>query len=126
MSNLPMTFPHILIDNAKKFPPSKAAIREKDYGIWKSYSWQDYLDQVRDFALGLAALGFKKDDKMAIIGDNRPRLYWGMAACQWLGGVPVSLYQDAIHTPQKEDGYPDRDKSSLLLYIDLKAGSGSQ
>jgi len=98
MSNLPMTFPHILIDNAKKFPPSKAAMREKNYGIWESYSWQDYLDQVRDFTLGLAALGFKKDDKMAIIGDNRPRLYWGMAACQWLGGVPVSLYQDAIHT----------------------------
>ncbi len=97
MSNLPMTFPHILIDNAKKFPPSKAAMREKNYGIWESYSWQDYLDQVRDFALGLAALGFKKDDKMAIIGDNRPRLYWGMAACQCLSGVPVPLYQDAIH-----------------------------
>ncbi len=97
MSNLPMTFPHILIDNAKKFPPSKAAMREKNYGIWESYSWQDYLDQVRDFALGLAALGFKKDDKMAIIGDNRPRLYWGTAACQCLSGVPVPLYQDAIH-----------------------------
>jgi len=97
MSDLPMTFPKILIHNAKRFPPSKAAIREKDYGIWQSYSWQDYLDQARDFALGLAALGFKKDDKMAIIGDNRPQLYWGLAGCQCLGGVPVPLYQDAIH-----------------------------
>ena len=97
MTDLPMTFPHILMDNAKKFPPTKAAIREKDFGIWQSYSWQDYLDQVRDFALGLASLGFKREDKMAIIGDNRPQLYWGLAGCQCLGGVPVPLYQDAIH-----------------------------
>jgi len=97
MSDLPLTFPHILIDNAKKFPPKKAAMREKDYGIWQAYSWQDYLDQVRDFALGLATLGFKREDKMTIIGDNRPQLYWGLAACQCLGGVPVPLYQDAIH-----------------------------
>jgi long-chain acyl-CoA synthetase len=97
MSDISLTFPHILLDNARKFPASKIAMREKEYGIWQSYSWQDSLDHVRDFALGLAALGFRKEDKMAIIGDNRPRLYWGMAACQCLGGVPVPLYQDAIH-----------------------------
>jgi long-chain acyl-CoA synthetase len=97
MSTNLLTFPHILLENARKFPAGKIAMREKDYGIWQSYSWQDSLDQVRDFALGLAALGFKKEDKMAIIGDNRPQLYWGMAACQCLGGVPVPLYQDAIH-----------------------------
>jgi len=97
MTDFPMTFPQILIHNAKRFPPTKAAIREKNYGIWQSYSWQDYLEQVKYFALGLAALGFKKEDKMAIIGDNRPQLYWGLAGCQCLGGVPVPLYQDAIH-----------------------------
>ena len=90
------TFPKILLHNAQKYRDGKIAIREKDYGIWQSYSWKDYLDQVRDFALGLASLGFKRGDKMAIIGDNRPQLYWGMAACQCLGGVPVPLYQDAI------------------------------
>ena len=97
MTDFPMTFPQILIHNAKRFPPTKAAIREKNYGIWQSYSWQDYLEQVKNFALGLAALGFKREDKMAIIGDNRPQLYWGLAACQCVGGVPVPLYQDAIH-----------------------------
>jgi long-chain acyl-CoA synthetase len=97
MSDIPLTFPHILLENARKFPAGKIAMREKDFGIWQSYSWQDYLDEVRDFALGLVALGFKKEDKMAIIGDNRPQLYWGLAACQCLGGVPVPLYQDAIH-----------------------------
>jgi long-chain acyl-CoA synthetase len=97
MEERAMTFPQILIHNAKKFPPTKAAIREKDYGIWQPYSWQDYLEQVRDFALGLAVLGFGRDDRMAIIGDNRPQLYWGLSACQCLGGIPVPLYQDAIH-----------------------------
>ena len=92
-----MTFPQILLENAKRYGDGKVAIREKDYGIWQSYSWQDYLDQARDFALGLASLGFRRDDKMAIIGDNRPQLYWGLAASQCLGGVPVPLYQDAIH-----------------------------
>lgn len=90
------TFPQILLENAKKFGKNKIAMREKDFGIWQSYTWQDYLDQVKDFALGLASLGFKRGDKMAIIGDNRPQLYWGLAACQCLGGVPVPLYQDAI------------------------------
>lgn len=92
-----MTFPQILLENAKRYGDGRIAIREKDYGIWQSYTWKDYLDQVRDFALGLASLGFKRGDKMAIIGDNRPQLYWGLAASQCLGGVPVPLYQDAIH-----------------------------
>jgi long-chain acyl-CoA synthetase len=90
------TFPKILLDNVQKFGPGKTAIREKGYGIWQSYSWQNYHDQVKDFALGLASLGFKRGDKLAIIGDNRPQLYWGTTAAQSLGGVPVSLYQDAI------------------------------
>ena len=51
------TFPKILVHNAEKYGDSKVAIREKDYGIWQSYSWKDYLDQVRNFALGLASLG---------------------------------------------------------------------
>jgi len=92
-----MTLPKILLENAERYGNSKAAIREKDYGIWQSYTWKGYLEQVRDFALGLASLGFKRDDRMAIIGDNRPQLYWGLAACQCLGGIPVPLYQDAIH-----------------------------
>jgi long-chain acyl-CoA synthetase len=91
------TFPQILLDNAKKYGDGKIAIREKNHGIWQSYTWQDYLEQVKDFTLGLASLGFKKGDKMAIVGDNRPQLYWGLAACQCLGGIPVPLYQDAIH-----------------------------
>lgn len=91
-----LTLPHLLIRNAEKYGRRKDAIREKDYGIWQSYSWVEYLEQVRQFSLGLATLGFKRGDKMAVIGDNRPELYWGMIGCLCLGGVPVPLYQDAI------------------------------
>ena len=54
------------------------------------------LDEVRDLALGLAALGFRRGDKLSVIGDNRPRLYWAQLAAQCLGGVAVPVYQDSI------------------------------
>ena len=120
------TFPKILLENLKKFGSSKAAIREKDFGIWQSYTWQDYHDHVKAFALGLASLGFKRGDKLAIIGDNRPQLYFGMAAAQSLGGVPVPLYQDAIekelefileHSEAKFALAEDQEQSDKLLSL---------
>ena len=89
------TFPKLVLKNVERFP-DKVAIREKDYGIWQSYTWRQYLEQSRLIALGLAALGFARGDKTAIVGDNRPQLYWAMLATQTLGGVPVPLYQDSI------------------------------
>jgi long-chain acyl-CoA synthetase len=74
----------------------KPAIREKDRGIWQTWTWRQYHDEVRDFALGLAALGFKRGERLSVIGDNRPRLYWAQVAAQALGGVPVPVYQDSI------------------------------
>jgi len=71
-------------------------MREKDYGIWQSWTWREVASEVRALACGLAALGFKPDDKLAIIGDNRPQLYWAMVAAQTVGGVPVPLYQDSV------------------------------
>ena len=90
------TLPQLLLRNAQRFGQRKAAMREKDRGIWQAYSWADSHEQVKAFALGLAALGFHRGDKLAIIGDNRPRLYWALTAAQALGGIPVALYQDAI------------------------------
>jgi long-chain acyl-CoA synthetase len=87
--------------NAERVP-TKIAIREKEYGIWQSYTWSDYFEQSRLIALGLASLGFARGDKVAIIGDNRPQLYWSVMAAQALGGVPVPLYQDSI---EKELAY---------------------
>ncbi len=89
------TLPRLLQRNARDLG-DRPAIREKDRGIWQSWTWREYLEQVRDFALGLAALGFGRDDRLSVIGDNRPRLYWAQVAAQCLGGVPVPVYQDSI------------------------------
>ena len=89
------TIPKLLLNRARGHG-EKIAIREKDYGIWLSYNWRVYLDNVRKLALGLAALGFKRGDKLSVIGDNRPQGYWAQVAALCLGGIPVPLYQDAI------------------------------
>lgn len=95
MSKNPDTFPKLLLENARRIG-DRPAIREKEYGIWQTWTWQQVADEVRALACGFAARGFKRGDKMAIIGDNRPRLYWAMAATQSIGGIPVPTYQDAV------------------------------
>jgi len=89
------TLPRLLIRNSQTMG-ERPALREKDRGIWQTYSWAQYYQEVRDFALGLAAQGFRRGDKLAVIGDNRPRLYWAQLAAQSLGGVAVPVYQDSI------------------------------
>jgi long-chain acyl-CoA synthetase len=71
-------------------------MREKDFGIWQTWSWREVLTEVRALAGGLHAMGLRRGAKLAVIGDNRPRLYWAIAAAQALGAVPVPLYQDAV------------------------------
>jgi acyl-CoA synthetase (AMP-forming)/AMP-acid ligase II len=90
-----LTIPRLLQRSAR-LHPTRAAIREKDRGIWQSHTWREYHDHVRDFALGLAALGFTRGDRLSVIGDNRPRLYWAQVAAQCLGGASVPVYQDSI------------------------------
>jgi long-chain acyl-CoA synthetase len=89
------TFPRLLMDQVKA-RAGKAAVREKDLGIWQTWTWAQALEEVRSLACGLAAQGFQRGDRLAVVGDNRPRLYWAMMAAQALGGVPVPLYQDAV------------------------------
>ncbi len=89
-----LTFPRLLLQHAQT-RPLRPAMREKDLGIWQCWNWAEVNDEVRSFACGLAALGFKRGMTLAVIGDNRPRLYWAMMAVQCLGGIPVPLYQDA-------------------------------
>jgi long-chain acyl-CoA synthetase len=89
------TFPKLLLEHAR-LRPDRLANREKDYGIWQSWSWAEVAAEVEALACGLSAMGFCRGDKLAVIGDNRPRLYWAIAATQALGGVPVPIYQDSI------------------------------
>lgn len=91
------TLASLLLENEKK-RPTKPAIREKDLGIWQTYNWADYIDNVRNFALGLKAHGFGPGDKLCVAGSNRPRLYWAEMAAICLGGTAVPVYADAIAT----------------------------
>ena len=89
------TFPKLLLRNAE-YLADRPAMREKAFGIWQTWTWSEVLDEVRAFALGLKKMGLKRGDSIAIIGDNRPRLYWTFLAAQSLGAVPVPVYQDAV------------------------------
>ncbi|MEM6944590.1 MAG: AMP-binding protein [Pseudomonadota bacterium] len=72
------------------------ASRVKEFGIWQSWTWAEVSNETREIALGLMALGFQPGDRLAVIGSNRPHLYWSMVAAQMVGGVPVPMYQDAV------------------------------
>lgn len=89
------TFPKILLRNAQVFG-NRTAFREKDLGIWQSWTWSEVHDEIRALSLGLQAIGLAPGDKIAIVGANRPRLYWGMVAAQALGAVPVPVYSDSV------------------------------
>ncbi len=71
-------------------------MRHKDLGIWQSWTWAEVLEEVRAFSVGLEELGLKRGDKLAVIGSNRPRLYWAMCAAQAVGAVPVPIYADSV------------------------------
>ncbi|WP_336069136.1 AMP-binding protein [Nitratireductor rhodophyticola] len=89
------TFAKYLLWNAERFG-DRPSMRFKDYGIWQSWTWAEQLEEVRAFALGLQKIGLKRGDKIAVIGSNRPRLYWTFAAAQSLGAVPVPVYADSV------------------------------
>jgi long-chain acyl-CoA synthetase len=91
----PTTLPSLMRRNAASMG-ARPAVREKDRGIWRTFNWSQYYDEVRDFALGLAAHGFRRGDKLSVIGDNRPRLYWAQLSAQSLGGIAVPVFQDSI------------------------------
>ena len=89
------TLPKLLIHNAASIG-ARPAMRQKDLGVWQAWTWQQVLEEVRAFSVGLAELGLKRGDKFTIIGSNRPRLYWAICAGQALGAVPVPVYADAV------------------------------
>ena len=89
------TFPKLLVRNARLYG-GRPAYRHKDLGIWQVWTWSQVLAEARAYAVGLARLGLKRGDTIAIVGSNRPRLYWSVMAAQMLGAVPVPVYADAV------------------------------
>jgi long-chain acyl-CoA synthetase len=95
VSQMRDTFPKMLAERARA-GRDRPAYREKEFGIWQTYTWAQVAQEVELLAAGLAALGFHRGDRLVVVGDNRPRLYWAMCAAQSLGGVPVPVYQDSV------------------------------
>ena len=89
------TFPRLMHKHALERPQAPA-MREKEFGIWQTWSWQRAQAETRWMAGGLASLGFAAGDGFAIVGDNRPHLYLAFVSVQALGGIPVPMYQDAV------------------------------
>ena len=90
-----VSLPALLARNAKKFGASPA-YREKEFGVWQTWTWLETAEEIRAMALGFLSLGMEKGDYVAIIGRNRPALYWSIVAVQSVGAIPVPLYQDAV------------------------------
>ena len=89
------TFPKLLRKQSRDLADNPA-MREKEYGIWQTWTWSEYHREVMRFAAGLKALGFNRGDKLFIVGQNRPRLYFAVSAAQCLGGIPVPTYYDSV------------------------------
>jgi long-chain acyl-CoA synthetase len=89
------TFPKLLARNAR-VRPDRPAFRHKDFGIWQAWTWREVHETARAYAAGLATRGIGEGSKVAIVGNNRPRLYWTMAAVQWLRAIPIPVYADSV------------------------------
>lgn len=90
------TFPKILRHNAKSWP-NDIAMREKEFGIWNEFNWQDYSDRVKWISLALRKLGVNPKDAIALLGDNRPEWVWGEIAAHSMGCYSIGIFQDSLH-----------------------------
>lgn len=91
-----LTIPRLFYRQAKRYGAGRVAMREKEYGIWRPITWQDYLENVKAIALGLIHLGLKPEDKVSMMGTNRPEGLWAEMAALCAGGVGVWLFQDCL------------------------------
>ncbi len=91
-----LTLPKVLLETARRYGDTKMAMREKEFGVWRPITWKAYLENVKNIALGLVSLGLKREDKVAMIGDNRPEGLWMEMAALSIGGIAVWLFQDSL------------------------------
>ena len=90
------TFPKILRHNAKNWP-NDIAMREKEFGIWNEFNWQEYQNRVKWLSLALRKLGVQPKDAIALLGDNRPEWVWGEIAAHSMGCYSIGIFQDSLH-----------------------------
>ncbi len=90
------TLPKHFMEKVGRYGDHQVAVRQKDFGIWQEFTWADSFEQVRNFTLGLIALGLEKGDKVSIVGDNDRQYMWADLAIMSAGGVTVGIFTDAI------------------------------
>jgi long-chain acyl-CoA synthetase len=109
------TLPKLLRDNYQRHP-NKEALRAKDRGIWKSFTWKDYYGNVKYFCLGLKSLGLKPGDKISILGENKPQWYYAELAVQAAGGAAVGIFTDCV--PDEVKFYVEHSDSVFVIAHD--------
>ena len=91
-----LTIPKLFLSQCRKYGDKKVAMREKEFGIWIPFTWQDYYENVKYLTLGMVSLGLQRGDKVAMIGDNRPEGLWAEMAAMCAGAIGVWLFQDCM------------------------------
>ena len=89
------TFPKLLALHAREHGDA-TALREKDFGIWRTITWGQYHARTRSIALGLRALGVNPGETVGLIGDNRPDWVMGEIATHAIGAMSLGIYRDAL------------------------------
>ncbi|MDI7260828.1 MAG: AMP-binding protein [Thermodesulfobacteriota bacterium] len=110
------TLPKLLKKNAQKYGNRKIAMRVKDRGIWQSFTWKDYYENVKYFSLGLISLGMKRGDKISILGENKPEIFWAELGIQAVGGTMVGIFTDC--TPPEVKFYVTDSDSTFVVAHD--------
>lgn len=110
------TLPKLLLRNYRKFGADGTAIREKNMGIWESYTWSEYYDIVRALALSFIEMGLESGDKIGIIGENKPHVYWYELAAQSLRATVVGIFADC--TPPEIQHYASHSDSKFIVCQD--------
>lgn len=88
------TLPKYFLKNYRRFQGDKIAMREKDRGIWKSYTWSDYYHNVKFLSLCFISMGLEPGDRVAIIGENTPEVYWGEMAAMAARAITFGIFSD--------------------------------
>ena len=95
------TLPKLLLRNYRRWGNKKIGMEKKELGIWQTYTWKDYYENVKYFSLGLINLGFKPEDKLSILGDNSPEWYWAQLAAEAAHGAIAGIFTDSIPSEVK-------------------------
>ncbi len=90
------TLPQVLLRQSERFGSESTAIREKAYGIWRTYSWLDYYRYVKNTGLGLSNIGLKRGDNVGIVTDNMPEWLFCEIGSQSVGGVTLNLFTSSV------------------------------